>query len=233
MPNKNSGLGRGLDSLIPNIELNDEEEISSLTLEDMLEKSTDAEKKEENKSSTENSTNKNSKTVKKDQEESKIKEESRNQNSSNSKTKETQKTEGHEKSSTKDDADSKNDSDNNSNNENISKNEAKDESKAKDGSKAKDESKAEDNDNTIETSNNKDFEPSEADKNNIQEVINAIEKNPRITLWTAQSAAVFRYLRKTKPEFSISKEASSLIDEAVSKKYPEIWELFNDLNQTK
>ena len=37
------------------------------------------------------------------------------------------------------------------------------------------------------------------------------------------------YLRKTEPEFSISKEASKLIDDAVSKKYPEIWELFEDV----
>ena len=56
-----------------------------------------------------------------------------------------------------------------------------------------------------------------------------VDKNPRITLWSSQSAAVFRYLRKTEPEFSISKEASVLIDEAVSKKYPEIWELFEDI----
>ena len=45
----------------------------------------------------------------------------------------------------------------------------------------------------------------------------------------SRSAAVFRYLRKTEPEFSISREASILIDDAVSKKYPEIWDLFEDL----
>jgi len=64
--------------------------------------------------------------------------------------------------------------------------------------------------------------------NNVKEVQKMVEKNPRITLWSAQSAAVFRYLRKTEPEFSISKEASKLIDEAVSKKYPEIWKLFDN-----
>ena len=63
----------------------------------------------------------------------------------------------------------------------------------------------------------------------IEEVKEIIEKNPRITLWSAKSSAVFRYLRKTKPEFSISKEASKLIDEAVSEKYPEIWKLFDDI----
>jgi len=63
----------------------------------------------------------------------------------------------------------------------------------------------------------------------IEEVKEIIEKNPRITLWSTKSSAVFRYLRKTRPEFSISKEASELIDRAVSEKYPEIWKLFEEL----
>ena len=64
---------------------------------------------------------------------------------------------------------------------------------------------------------------------NVAEVLEIVDKNPRITLWSSRSAAVFRYLRKTEPEFSISREASILIDEAVSKKYPEIWDLFEEL----
>ena len=69
---------------------------------------------------------------------------------------------------------------------------------------------------------------SERELANIEEVKGIVAKNPRITLWSAQSAAVFRYLRKTEPEFSISKEASLIIEEAVSKKYPEIWKLFEE-----
>ncbi len=65
-------------------------------------------------------------------------------------------------------------------------------------------------------------------KEHVAEVKEIVDKNPRITLWSSRSSAVFRYLRKTEPEFSISKEASILIDEAVSKKYPEIWALFED-----
>ncbi len=68
----------------------------------------------------------------------------------------------------------------------------------------------------------------QVDQKHIDEVKEIVNKNPRITLWSSRSSAVFRYLRKTEPEFSISKEASTLIDEAVSKKYPEIWELFDD-----
>ena len=70
---------------------------------------------------------------------------------------------------------------------------------------------------------------SEKEEKLIDEVIETVEKNPRITLWSAKSAAVLRFLRKTEPEFSISNEASNLIDEAIAKKYPEIWTLFNHL----
>lgn len=63
----------------------------------------------------------------------------------------------------------------------------------------------------------------------IQEVIREVKKNPRVTLWSARSAAVLRYLKKTQPEFSISREASALIEQAVRDKYPDIWELFSEL----
>lgn len=70
---------------------------------------------------------------------------------------------------------------------------------------------------------------SEKEEKLIDEVIETVENNPRITLWSARSAAVLRYLRKTEPEFSISNEASNLIDAAIAEKYPEIWTLFNHL----
>lgn len=35
---------------------------------------------------------------------------------------------------------------------------------------------------------------------------------------------MLRVLRKTIPEFSMSNEASELLEEAVRRKYPEIWE---------
>ena len=70
---------------------------------------------------------------------------------------------------------------------------------------------------------------SEKEEKLIDEVIETVENNTRITLWSARSAAVLRYLRKTEPEFSISNEASNLIDAAIAEKYPEIWTLFNHL----
>ncbi|MGC9517967.1 MAG: hypothetical protein ACP5C3_09770 [Methanomicrobiales archaeon] len=63
----------------------------------------------------------------------------------------------------------------------------------------------------------------------VEDVLFEVNKNPRISLWSARSAAVLRYLKKTKPEFSISSEASILIEEAVRDKYPDIWEIFEDL----
>ena len=69
----------------------------------------------------------------------------------------------------------------------------------------------------------------EINKEIIPEIIQTVTKNPRITLWSIQSASVLRYLRKTRPEFSISKEASLLIDEAIREKYPEIWKFFEEI----
>ena len=77
--------------------------------------------------------------------------------------------------------------------------------------------------------NNVDSLLSEKEEKLIDEVIETVENNPRITLLSARSAAVLRYLRKTEPEFSISSEASDLIDKAIAEKYPEIWTLFNHL----
>ncbi|MDI6643935.1 MAG: hypothetical protein QME14_02670 [Methanobacteriaceae archaeon] len=63
----------------------------------------------------------------------------------------------------------------------------------------------------------------------VLDVLDEVKKNPRISLWSARSAAVLRFLKKTKPEFSISSEASILIEEAVKEKYPDIWKIFHDL----
>ena len=88
-----------------------------------------------------------------------------------------------------------------------------------------------DNNKTLEhlenKSNGKHIKNS-VDQTLVENVILEVRKNPRISLWSAKSAAVLRLLKKTKPEFSISKEASALIEEAVKDKYPELWEEFED-----
>ena len=57
-------------------------------------------------------------------------------------------------------------------------------------------------------------------------LIKAVEdgkKNPRVVVWSPKSSMVLRVLKKSIPEFSISKEASLLLEEAIKQKYPEIW----------
>ena len=85
----------------------------------------------------------------------------------------------------------------------------------------------------IETNKQSEIEPDimtkkSIDNGLIENVILEVRKNPRISLWSAKSAAVLRLLKKTRPEFSISKEASALIEEAVKDKYPDLWEKFED-----
>ncbi|MBE6485506.1 MAG: hypothetical protein E7Z85_01525 [Methanosphaera stadtmanae] len=63
----------------------------------------------------------------------------------------------------------------------------------------------------------------------VEQIKEEVGKNPRISLWSAKSAACLRYLKKTTPEFSISNEASDILEEAIKNKYPEIWKLFEDL----
>ncbi|HWQ18229.1 MAG TPA: hypothetical protein VN455_00505, partial [Methanotrichaceae archaeon] len=58
----------------------------------------------------------------------------------------------------------------------------------------------------------------------IRQAIVDADQNPRISLWSPTSAAVLKYLRKTKPEFSISEEAGSLLEEAIIRKYPDLCE---------
>ena len=62
----------------------------------------------------------------------------------------------------------------------------------------------------------------------IDAILEDVGKNPRVSFWSARTAAVLRFLRKTEPEFSISSEASLLMEEAVKEKYPEIWEMFEE-----
>ena len=74
----------------------------------------------------------------------------------------------------------------------------------------------------------KETKVSNVDEKIVDAVLLDVHKNPRISLWSAKSAAVLRFLKKTKPEFSISNEASLLIEEAVKEKYPDMWEIFED-----
>jgi ribosomal protein S25 len=106
--------------------------------------------------------------------------------------------------------------------ENVKKEKAEKKSKPKAEPRK---TRAETAEKTPETgaSNDSDF-----DEKLVETVMQEVAKNPRISLWSAKSAAVLRYLKNTKPAFSISKEASALIEDAVKDKYPELWKLFEE-----
>lgn len=59
----------------------------------------------------------------------------------------------------------------------------------------------------------------------IEKAVKEGKNNPRVVVWSPISSVVFRILKKTIPEFSVSKEAALLLEEAVKKKYPEIWKI--------
>ena len=188
------GLGKGLDSLIPDYYDEDFDSNSAQSLEDML--------KEDNQNSTTNSSEDTGSNVEDISESS---EDIIDQDDSNVV-----------------DDNVENDIKNQNEEEEVSDEEIKTED-IEDGQTSEDLSSNQDSEEII--SQTQEVKKQE----NVAEVLDIVDKNPRITLWSSRSAAVFRYLRKTEPEFSISREASILIDEAVSKKYPEIWKLFENL----
>lgn len=188
------GLGKGLDSLIPDFYNEDFDSNSPQSLEDMLNENEDSEN-----------------------EESPQKENIFEQIEAEM---ESQKEEIQEESSPEEDESIEEDEEEIK--EEVSQNENTEISEVNETS--------EDNNSVIRSEESVRTSPEvQIQEEHIAEVKQIVDKNPRITLWSSRSSAVFRYLRKTEPEFSISKEASILIEEAVSKKYPEIWALFEDL----
>lgn len=201
MPRK--GLGKGLDSLIPNFYDEDFDSNSPMSLEDMLNEGEETSPEVEETSSEEPVEEKNIfEEVEKEAEEESEKEEEASE----------------EKPQKEDGSDEKIEE------ENVSE-EVEVVEEVPEPTETEDVVEEDEVDEEIVESTPK-IQVNEAHVDDVKEIVN---KNPRITLWSSRSSAVLRYLRKTEPEFSISKEASSLIEEAISKKYPEIWELFDDV----
>ena len=194
------GLGKGLDSLIPDFYNEDFDSNSPQSLEDMLNESED--------SGNDVETSENEESPQKENIFEQIEAEM-----------ESQKEEAQQESSQEEESV---DEDEEEVKEEVSQNEDTEISEVNKTS--------EDNNSDIRSEESVQTSPEvKIQEEHIAEVKQIVDKNPRITLWSSRSSAVFRYLRKTEPEFSISKEASILIEEAVSKKYPEIWALFEDL----
>ena len=45
-----------------------------------------------------------------------------------------------------------------------------------------------------------------------------------IAVWSPKISAIMWYLKKTTPEFSISDEARTILEEGLEKKYPELFQ---------
>jgi hypothetical protein len=57
----------------------------------------------------------------------------------------------------------------------------------------------------------------------LKRSIEEARKSPKLSVWSPKASAVLKFLKKTTPEFSISREAAKLLEEAVKSKHPEIW----------
>ena len=55
------------------------------------------------------------------------------------------------------------------------------------------------------------------------DVIRIAKEQPRVSFVSPKVKAVLIYLRKTTPEFNISKVTAALVEEAISKRWPDLW----------
>lgn len=234
---KNTGLGKGLDSLIPDISLEEDQEEETISLEDLLKKDTseDDEDLNDNQVQEENQENQEDQEEQQEIQDQEIEEEVVDDLDDSIEEKIVEVDEKVEIEKIHDNEVVEEDQVEEIEDISTSKDDSSDASK--DDVKIVEEpiKNIEDNDDSTQIieeeshENDVDVLLTKKQEEDICKVIEIVENNPRITLWSAKSAAVLRYLRKTEPEFSISNEASKLIEEAIAEKYPEIWTLFDHL----
>jgi len=56
----------------------------------------------------------------------------------------------------------------------------------------------------------------------------AYKERPRVSFWSPRVSAIMYYLKKTVPDYSKSEEAETLIEEGLSKKYPDLFRLVTE-----
>jgi len=56
-----------------------------------------------------------------------------------------------------------------------------------------------------------------------EDVLRIAKEQPRISFVSPKVKAILTYLRKTTPEFNVSKVTASMVEEAVSKRWPDLW----------
>jgi len=59
----------------------------------------------------------------------------------------------------------------------------------------------------------------------VERAVSEGEKNPRVVVWSPKASVAMRILKKTIPEFSISKVTSEILEEGIRERYPEVWEI--------
>ena len=63
----------------------------------------------------------------------------------------------------------------------------------------------------------------------LRELAESVKKNPRLVIWSPKALLALKILKNTVPNFSISGEASKLLEEAIRSKYPEAWKSAEEL----
>lgn len=61
------------------------------------------------------------------------------------------------------------------------------------------------------------------DQNALIKAIDEAKNKSKVTIWNPEVSAVLRYMQLTTVRYSMSKEASILLEKAVKKAYPDIW----------
>jgi hypothetical protein len=65
--------------------------------------------------------------------------------------------------------------------------------------------------------------PARIDPQILQQALNEADAKSKITIWNPEVSAVLRYMQLTTVRYSMSKEASILLEKAVKKAYPDVW----------
>lgn len=55
------------------------------------------------------------------------------------------------------------------------------------------------------------------------EVLRTAKEEPRVSFVSPKVKAVLMFLRKTTPEFNVSKVTAAMVEDAVSKRWPDLW----------
>ena len=64
---------------------------------------------------------------------------------------------------------------------------------------------------------------SKTDSQIWQDVLRIAKEQPRVSFVSPKVKAILTFLCKTTPEFNVSKVTAAIVEEAVSKRWPDLW----------